>query len=131
MDAQQIGMVPGNLVTNAYQAMPEGGRLAFSAGAEEETVVLSVVDTGRGIPPEHIDKLFEPLFATKARGIGLGLAVSRDLVEANAGSVQAESEGVSGKGLPPLPRPVLTCHSTGSTSAIGSLDAIQHSPSSI
>jgi len=124
-------MVPGNLVTNAYQAMPEGGRLTFSAGAEQETVVLLVVDTGRGIPPEYVDKVFEPLYTTRARGIGLGLAVSRDLVEANGGSIQAESEGVSGKGLPPLPRPVLTCHSTGSTSAIGSLDAVQHPASSI
>ncbi|MCK4693006.1 MAG: ATP-binding protein [Anaerolineales bacterium] len=51
VDAQRIGMVPGNLVTNAYQAMPEGGRLTLSAGAEEETVVLSIAVTGRGIPP--------------------------------------------------------------------------------
>jgi signal transduction histidine kinase len=91
-------MVLGNLITNAHEAMHEGGRLAFSAGAEQETVVLSVVDTGRGIRPEHINKLFEPLFTTKARGIGLGLAVSRDLVEANGGSIHAESEGVPGKG---------------------------------
>jgi signal transduction histidine kinase len=52
VDAQQTGMVLGNLVTNAYQAMPEGGRLTLSAGAEEETVVLSIAVTGRGIPPE-------------------------------------------------------------------------------
>jgi signal transduction histidine kinase len=104
-------MVPGNLVTNACQATPEGGRLVFAAGAEEESLVLSVVDTGRWILPEHMDKLFEPLFTTKARGIGLGLAVSRDLVEANGGSVQAESEGAPEKGstftvrLPVAPAP--------------------------
>jgi signal transduction histidine kinase len=98
VDAQQIGMAPGNLVTNAYQAMPEGGRLTLSAGAEQESVVLSVADTGRGIPPEHVAKLFGPLFTTKARGIGLGLALSRGLVEANGESVQTESKGEPGKG---------------------------------
>lgn len=60
-------------------------------------MVLSVGDTGRGIPPEHMAKLCEPLFTTKARGIGLGLAGFRDLVKANGGSLQTESKGVPGK----------------------------------
>jgi len=92
VDPRQMGQVLGNLVTNAYQAMKEGGNLTISAQAEEGQVSLSVADTGCGIPPENMAKLFEPLFTTKARGIGLGLAVTRILVEANGGSIEAESE---------------------------------------
>jgi signal transduction histidine kinase len=55
-------------------------------------VVIAVSDTGVGIPPENMKKLFEPLFTTKPKGIGLGLAVSRKLVEANGGRIEVESE---------------------------------------
>lgn len=86
----------GNLVANAYQAMPEGGNLTISAQAEKEKVSLFITDTGCGISKENMEKIFEPLFTTRARGIGLGLAVSRNLVELNGGSVEVESE--AGKG---------------------------------
>jgi signal transduction histidine kinase len=59
-------------------------------------VTLQVVDTGPGMPPDVLAQVFEPLFSTKARGIGLGLAVSRSLAEANAGSIIAAS--VPGRG---------------------------------
>ena len=59
-------------------------------------ICISVQDTGTGIPPEHIEKLFEPLFTTKTKGIGLGLAVSKKLVEANDGRIEVQSE--PGKG---------------------------------
>jgi len=96
VDSQQIGQVLVNLVTNAYQAMPEGGRLTVKANHKKGQVHLSVTDTGCGIPRENMEKLFEPLFTTKARGIGLGLAVSKNLVEANGGSIEVVSE--EGKG---------------------------------
>jgi signal transduction histidine kinase len=92
VDPRQIGHVLGNLVINAYQAMPEGGDLTISARAEEDKVTLSITDTGCRISPENIGKLFEPLFTTKARGIGLGLAVSKNLVEANGGGIEVESQ---------------------------------------
>jgi signal transduction histidine kinase len=57
---------------------------------------IEVRDTGTGIPPENMDKLFEPLFTTKTKGIGLGLAVSKKLAEANGGRIEAQSE--PGKG---------------------------------
>ncbi|MBL7119588.1 MAG: MEDS domain-containing protein [Dehalococcoidia bacterium] len=95
-DPHQIGQVLLNLVTNAYQAMPEGGNLTISARAQQGQVAVSITDTGLGIPQENIAKIFEPLFTTKAKGIGLGLAVCRDLVEANGGSIQVESK--AGKG---------------------------------
>ena len=96
VDPRQIGQVLGNLVTNACQAMPDGGKLIISAQAEKEKVSLSITDTGCGISNENMKKIFEPLFTTRARGIGLGLAVSKNLVEVNGGSIEVESE--EGKG---------------------------------
>ena len=61
-----------------------------------EMICISVRDTGIGIPPENINKLFEPLFTTKTTGIGLGLAVSQKLIEANGGRIEVQSE--AGKG---------------------------------
>ena len=92
VDAHQIGRVLVNLVTNAYQAMPEGGALTISAQAEERQVALSVADTGCGISEENMAKIFEPLFTTRAKGLGLGLTVVKTLAEANEGSIEAESE---------------------------------------
>ena len=96
VDPRQIGQVLVNLVTNAYQAMPEGGELTIETSPKPGWVSISVTDTGCGISPENMAKLFEPLFTTRARGIGLGLAVSKSLVEANGGSIEVESE--MGKG---------------------------------
>ena len=92
IDLRQIRQVFDNLITNACQAMPEGGKLSISAIAEQDKVHVSFTDTGSGISEENMEKVFEPLFTTKARGIGLGLAVSRNLVEANGGSIEVESE---------------------------------------
>ena len=96
IDPRQVERVLVNLITNAYQAMPEGGTLSISAHMEVGKVSLAVTDTGCGISEEHIEKLFEPLFTTRMRGIGLGLAIAKNLVEANGGSISVESE--EGKG---------------------------------
>ncbi|MBW8011074.1 MAG: hypothetical protein FVQ83_07520 [Chloroflexi bacterium] len=96
IDAQQIKQVFTNLVTNAYQAMPQGGELIISTHVENGQIQLSIADTGMGISEDNMKKLFEPLFTTKARGIGLGLALSNRLVEANGGNILVESE--EGKG---------------------------------
>jgi signal transduction histidine kinase len=83
-----------NLVSNAIDAMPEGGTLEIRAreDAQAGEVVISVRDTGSGIAPENMARLFQPLFTTKARGIGLGLVVAKNLIEANGGTVKVESE---------------------------------------
>lgn len=96
VDPMQLGQVLVNLLTNARQAMPERGKLTISAQAEKGYVQLSIIDTGCGIPEENMEKVFEPLFTTRVRGIGLGLSVSKNLVEANGGSIKVESE--EGKG---------------------------------
>jgi PAS domain S-box-containing protein len=97
VDQRQMEQVLGNLTTNACQAMIEGGTLTIRAqpaalGDGQPAVRIQVIDTGSGIAAENLKKLFEPLFTTKARGIGLGLAVSRKLVEANGGRIDVQSE---------------------------------------
>jgi len=93
VDPWQIEQVLVNLVTNAYQAMAEGGRLTIVADLiEGDSIRIRVSDTGCGIPEENMGKVFEPLFTTRTRGIGLGLALSRNLVEANGGRIEVESE---------------------------------------
>jgi len=92
VDALQIVQVFGNLLTNACQSMPGGGRLAIAAYQTGQEVAISIADSGAGIKPEHFPRLFEPLFTTKAKGIGLGLALCKNLVEANQGRIEVHSE---------------------------------------
>ena len=95
-DPRQMEQALGNLTVNACQAMPKGGELVISVQcsviSENTFVAISVRDSGVGIPPENMKKLFEPLFTTKAKGIGLGLAVSQKLAEANGGRIEVQSE---------------------------------------
>ena len=114
VDPLQMGQVLTNLITNAVQAMPAGGALRIAArfvGAPpggcpeagghggpplQDFVEIAVSDSGEGISPENMKKIFQPLFTTKAKGIGLGLVVCKNLVEANDGEIRVESE--PGKG---------------------------------
>jgi len=97
VDALQIHQVLRNLISNGIEAMPEGGMLEIRAVENPDgTVTVGVRDTGIGMTPEQLGNLFQPLFTTKARGIGLGLVVVRNLTQANGGTVNVESE--AGKG---------------------------------
>jgi signal transduction histidine kinase len=98
VDRVQIGQVVLNLITNAMQAMNgHGANITFRGRpAANGFVRLDVVDTGTGMSPAEMQRLFEPLFTTKARGIGLGLAVSRGLVLANGGLISADSSPGAG-----------------------------------
>lgn len=95
-DPLHIERVFRNLITNGLQAMPKGGVLLISARKRTEGIEISFADTGDGIDPENTARLFQPLFTTKARGAGLGLIVSKKLVEANGGRIEVESR--PGKG---------------------------------
>jgi PAS domain S-box-containing protein len=91
VDPEQVKQVLANLLTNAVQAMPDGGRLTIATETGGDGVVLSVTDTGLGIAPEDMPKLFQPLFTTKAKGMGFGLALSKRLAEANGAVITVES----------------------------------------
>ncbi|MGZ4904802.1 MAG: ATP-binding protein [Halobacteriota archaeon] len=95
-DPYLMRRVFANLILNAVQAMPEGGRLMISATTADDSVAISVRDTGVGIPEEMIDTLFSPLATGKAKGTGLGLAVVKRIVEAHNSTITFESE--EGKG---------------------------------
>jgi PAS domain S-box-containing protein len=92
-DAGRLSQVFLNLITNARDAMPEGGILTVEVRAEDSTVEVRFRDTGTGIPPETRQKIFDFLFTTKGeRGTGYGLAISRDIVAEHGGTLVVESE---------------------------------------
>jgi signal transduction histidine kinase len=80
-----------NLLLNAKQAMPEGGELTLQAAPGPGEVRLSLIDTGQGMPPEIMAKIFRPFFSTKPGGTGLGLATTRRIVEAHGGRIEVQS----------------------------------------
>ncbi len=95
-DSTFINRIMYNLVNNAVQAMPKGGKLTIHAYRQLNDTVLTVEDTGVGIPEEVKPKLFTPMFTTKAKGQGFGLAVIKRMTEALGGTVTFESQ--EGKG---------------------------------
>jgi PAS domain S-box-containing protein len=92
IDRSLMKRVFSNLITNAVQAMPEGGELTVDASKSDEEALVSFRDTGVGIPQEDFSKLFSPFFTTKAKGQGLGLAVCKRLVEAHGGEITVKSK---------------------------------------
>jgi signal transduction histidine kinase len=95
-DESQLAIVFANLFRNAHDAMAGGGELQISAAAQDGEIAVTVRDTGIGIPRENLARIMEPLFTTKARGIGLGLAMARAIVEKHQGRIAVASE--PGKG---------------------------------
>jgi two-component system sensor kinase FixL len=91
-DEHQIPIVLRNIVRNARDAMPEGGTLEITASEETNKIRVNVCDSGTGIPPGQVQHIMEPLYSTKARGMGLGLAISRAIVDKNGGELIVESE---------------------------------------
>jgi PAS domain S-box-containing protein len=97
LDSDQIKQAFYNVSRNAFQAMKSGGILRVRTFADETHVSISFADTGGGIAPENIGRMFEPYFTTKAGGNGLGLLIVRRIVRAHGGEVVLES--APGRGL--------------------------------
>jgi signal transduction histidine kinase len=108
VDRERLGQALFNLLQNAVQHTPSGGAITMSAGltpkAKPPELWLNVRDTGDGIPPEHLPRVFErfyrvdPARSGEERGSGLGLAIVHAIVEAHGGRVTAESDGIPGYG---------------------------------
>lgn len=110
-DQELLKQVFGNLIRNAVQAMPQGGKLTLTTrkvsapsnlsevnNDHRQFITITVSDTGPGIPPDHLVKIFNPFFSTKDKGTGLGLSISHNIIKAHQGTIDAESE----KGEPTL-----------------------------
>jgi signal transduction histidine kinase len=93
MDARQVKTCLMNVILNALQAMPHGGHLTLRTTYEhaEQRVTVACRDTGGGIPPETLEKVFEPYYTTKQAGIGLGLALTKKILLEHGGDIRLES----------------------------------------
>jgi signal transduction histidine kinase len=91
-DRFALGRVYRNLITNAIQATEAGGRVSIATRRVGDQVEITVVDTGSGIPPERLSRIFDDFVTTKRRGLGLGLAISKRIVEQLDGTITVESQ---------------------------------------
>jgi two-component system NtrC family sensor kinase len=97
-DFDQLQQVCTNLILNAIQAMPGGGKLTLQTSIDKDYEKIEVSDTGYGISPENMRKLFTPFFTTKqaVKGVGLGLAVSYGIIQRHHGRIEVQSKEKEG-----------------------------------
>jgi signal transduction histidine kinase len=91
-DRAQLHIVLGNLIRNARDAMPEGGKLQITARQQGEAATIAVKDSGVGISAQDLPHVLEPLYSTKAKGIGLGLSITNDIIKRHNGKLTIDSE---------------------------------------
>lgn len=91
-DPNQISIVFRNLVRNARDAMPDGGCIRITTERQDDELIVHVIDAGIGIAKEDLQRITEPLYSTKARGMGLGLAISTAILKKNSGRLSVHSE---------------------------------------
>lgn len=103
-DPRQIEQVVLNLIQNSIQAMEPGGKLTVATRVEDPWTVVTVADTGKGIPDAELRKVFQPFYTTKHRGSGLGLSIVRKIAEAHGGTIDIESEPAGTRARLRLPR---------------------------
>ncbi len=92
IDRAQIQQVFFNIISNAIEAMPKGGELQVTTSQTDTFISITFKDTGVGIPKENISKLFEPLFSTKPKGLGLGLAACQNIIVLHQGKIEFKSQ---------------------------------------
>ena len=93
-DSEQLQRVFLNLCNNSQDAMPNGGKLTVTAWNVEDSVEIAFTDAGEGISDENIERIFDPLFTTKAKGTGLGLANCQEIIQRHGGTISAERNDV-------------------------------------
>ncbi|MGC9326370.1 MAG: ATP-binding protein [Candidatus Hinthialibacter sp.] len=91
-DRNQIRQVIVNIIQNSFQSMEKGGKLYISTREENGEIIIIVRDTGEGISPENLSRIFEPFFSTKHAGTGLGMHVSQRIIQSHGGSIQVKSQ---------------------------------------
>jgi signal transduction histidine kinase len=92
VDAKLIKQAVLNLMLNSLQAMPDGGELILSAAKDDDHAIIDVIDTGKGIPPDAVDKIFQAYYTSKKGGTGLGLAMSQRIIKEHGGAIAVKSE---------------------------------------
>jgi signal transduction histidine kinase len=108
-DRAQLHIVFSNLIRNARDAMPGGGILELIAAPVAESIDITIRDTGVGIPHDNLTRIFEPLYSTKAKGIGLGLSIAHEILGRHDGTLQVKSEvGVGSSFTVRLPRALVS-----------------------
>jgi signal transduction histidine kinase len=95
-DLQQMEQVFINLIQNSIQAMERGGSLTVTTSGENNSIAVTFADTGKGIPPSELGRIFQPFFTTKHRGSGLGLPIVKKILEAHDGTIEVSTEPGSG-----------------------------------
>ncbi len=96
IDAEQIRQVLLNLVLNAIQATPDGGRLVLRSRQKGRSVILEVADQGVGIAAENLERIFDPFFTTRAAGTGLGLSIAHQIVHSHGGEISVHNNSDRG-----------------------------------
>jgi PAS domain S-box-containing protein len=91
VDIEKAKRVFANIIKNAVDAMSDGGKMTITSRMLEDNCEIALKDTGKGMTPEILDKIWSPLFTTKTKGVGLGLAICKRIIEAHGGSIRVES----------------------------------------
>jgi len=91
VDIEKAKRVFANIIKNAVDAMSDGGKMTITSRMLEDNCEIALKDTGKGMTPETLDKIWSPLFTTKTKGVGLGLAICKRIIEAHGGSIRVES----------------------------------------
>lgn len=92
VDSKLLKQAVLNLMINALQAMPAGGELILAASRDDQHAIIDVIDTGRGISPEAVNKIFQAYYSTKKGGTGLGLAMAQRIIREHGGRIEVKSE---------------------------------------
>jgi signal transduction histidine kinase len=103
LDADRVGQIIWNLLSNAVQAMPDGGTLTITADIRDGRLSLAIRDSGPGVATEERERIFQPLYTTKTDGVGLGLSISREFARANGGDLYVEGDGPGARFVLELP----------------------------